>query len=301
MMNTSNFDLNLLRAFDALMRERNVSLAAKRMCLSQPAMSNTLNRLRHLLDDPVLVRTRRGMQPTPKALSLEQTIRTTLHTLEQSLNAEPEFEPSTSQQVFHLASTDYVELTFLPKLINHLSKIAPSVTLEIHALGPDIPEIELEEGEYDFAIGRFPDTPSRLRSELWFSDKLVCLLRDEHPLLEKNQNGISLNDFLSVPQVWVNGGQRTGVVDKWLRENNLSRHVAHTTPSFLIAPSIVSQTDMLVVTPMAIAEHYAEMMALKIIPLPMTLDAFDLHILWHPYHATTPAHQWFQQQLKLMI
>ena len=161
-MNTiSSFDLNLLRAFVVLMEERNVSKAAERMHLSQPAMSNTLSRLRDLLSDPVLVRTSQGMQPTPKAKGLENTIRTALQMIEQSLSAENEFNPDTSEQVFHIATTDYVELLLIPRLLNHLAQVAPNVRLEVHALGPDVPETELEQGDYDFALGRFPELPKR--------------------------------------------------------------------------------------------------------------------------------------------
>jgi len=296
-MNISNFDLNLLRAFDVLMQERNVSNAAKRMHLSQPAMSNTLSRLRDLLDDPVLVRTSQGMQPTPKSKSLEKSIRAALQIIDQSLSAEPDFNLTTSEQVFHIATTDYAELVLIPKLLNHLAQISPGIRLEIHSLGPDIPESELEKGAFDFALGRFTEVPKRLRSEFWLSEKLVCLVRKNHSFLKGE---ISLEQFLTVPQIWVSGGQRTGVVDQWLKENNLKRNVTHSTPSFLIAPSVVAQTDMLVVTPLSVAEHFTDKLPVKIIPLPMKLAPFDLHTLWHPFHAGTPAHTWFREQLLLM-
>ncbi len=296
-MNTSNFDLNLLRAFDALMRECNVSRAAERMSLSQPAMSNALSRLRDLLEDPVLVRTRHGMQPTPKALSLEFPIRNALSAIEQSLAPQPNFDPQTSDQVFHIATTDYVEMLLLPKLIKHLNKVAPSVRLKTHALGPDIPEEELEDGIYDFAIGRFPEVPNRLLTEFWSSDGLVCLVRKAHPLFDKK---ISIEQFLKIEQIWVFGGQRTGMVDAWLKKNNLKRNVVYTTPNFLMAPNIVAQTDMLVVTPSAIAQEYVKKMPLKVLPMPMKLETFDLQILWHPFHAGTPAHHWFREQLMVL-
>lgn len=299
-MNTSNFDLNLLRAFDVLMRERNVSRAAKRMFLSQPAMSNTLNRLREALDDPVLVRTRDGMQPTPKALGLEQTIRLALQDIDNCLSREQAFEPATSDHVFHIATTDYVELTYLPKLLSQLAQLAPRVRLEIHSLGPDIPEAELEEGAYDFAIGRFVDVTGRLNSTSWLSGTLVALVRNGHPMIQVAEDGeqsISLEDFLRVEQVWVNGGQRSGVVDQWLKKHNKKRNVKHTTPSFLIAPSIAASTDMLVVTPLAIAQSFSAILPLSILKMPMTLEPFNLDILSHPYHASTPAHRWLLAQL----
>lgn len=296
-MNISNFDMNLLRAFDALMRERNVSRAAQRMSLTQPAMSNALNRLRNLLEDPVLVRTSQGMQPTPKAISLEKPIRTALVSIEQSLAPEPDFDPLSSHQVFHIATTDYVELLLLPRLIKHLDIVAPNVRLEIHSLGPDVPETQLEEGVYDFAVGRFPEVPNRLLSEFWCSETLVCLVRRDHPDLESE---ISVEQFLEIGQIWVSGGQRTGLVDQWLKENNLTRNVVLTTPNFLMAPNIVAQSDMLVATPLTIARQYVDILNLKILPLPMELAAFDLHTIWHPFYAGTSAHKWFREQIQLL-
>jgi len=293
-MNMTNFDLNLLRAFDVLMRERNVSKAAEHMSLTQSAMSNALNRLRNLLDDPVLVRTRQGMQPTPKALGLENTIRSALAMIEQSLSPEQEFDPATSNQTFHIATTDYVELVLLPGLIKHLKVISPSINIEIHALEHDVPEAQLEEGKYDFALGRFVDLPSRLLSKNWRSESLVALVRSDHPDFGTT---ITESEFLRSDQIWVNGGQRTGIVDQWLLDNNLERNVVLTTPNFLMAPIIVSQSDLLVVTPYEVARQCIEKLPLKMLSLPMNLDSFDQDIIWHPVHSNTQAHNWFLEQL----
>lgn len=296
-MNISNFDMNLLRAFDALMLERNVSRAAERMSLTQSAMSNTLNRLRNLLDDPVLVRTRKGMQPTEKALGLEKPIRAALAMIEQSLVPAAEFDPGFSERTFHIATTDYVELVLIPRLIRHLKRVAPLVKIEIHALGPDIPERELEEGEFDFALGRFVNVSSRLLSEQWRSERLVALVRSDHP---EFGDEISETEFLHSQQIWVNGGQRTGIVDKWLKENDLQRNVVLTTPNFLMAPIIVAQSDLLVVTPHEVARQCVDKLPLKILNLPMALDSFDQEVIWHPVHSSTPAHRWFREQLLLL-
>ena len=103
-----------------------------------------------------------------------------------------------------------------------------------------------------------------------------------------------------MPQIWVSGGQRTGVVDQWLKDNDSVRNVAHTTPSFLIAPSVIAQTDMLVVTPMGVAEYFLDKLPLKILPLPMNLAPFDLQVLWHPFHAGTTAHSWLREQMQII-
>src|SRR5690606_38093968 len=138
-MNIYNFDLNLLRVLDALVRERNVSRAAERLALSQPAVSNALSRLRELLDDPLLVRVGRVMQPTPRALSLEAPIRAALQQIHSSLNAGQSFDPARSQQRFTIAVTDYVELICMPSLLQRLSQRAPGIHISIRQLTPNLP------------------------------------------------------------------------------------------------------------------------------------------------------------------
>lgn len=293
-MNFSNFDLNLLRAFDVLMHEKNVSRAAVRMSLSQPAMSNALSRLRHLMDDPLLVRTRQGMQPTPKALALEKPVRMALNAIEHALEPGPDFDPATAEQTFHIATTDYIELLFLPGFQRHLDQIAPGIRLETHALEGDVPEARLEEGIYDFAIGRFPDIPARLSKDLWLSDHLVCLTCEDHPYLG---DSMTLDEFLNARHIWVSVGQRTGLVDKWLKENNLRRNVALTVANYLMAPIMVAQSDMVLVTPSEVARHFMHSLNLRAVALPMDLGSFDIHSVSHPFHASTPAHKWFRQQL----
>lgn len=297
-MNITSIDLNLLRAFDVLMKERSVTRAAKVLNLTQPAMSNVLRRLREALDDPVLVRTGQGMQPTPKAMSIACEVRAGLTLITKSLSATSRFEPAESAMTFHLATTDYMQLVLLPRLLKHLKTIAPGLKLEIHELGLDIPIRAFENGEIDFALGRFPKLPSSLDSLLWRSEKLVCLVRKNHPQF---LNKISLKDFLQCDQIWVNGGQRSGMVDAWLKENGLGRNVVLTTPNFLIAPIVVSQTDMLVVTPIEVARQCARRLPLQILELPMKLKNFDQHLVWHPAHASTPAHEWFKEQMQLIF
>lgn len=294
-MNITNFDLNLLRAFDALMIERNVSKAADKMSLSQPAMSNTLNRLRKLLDDPVLVRTSKGMQPTPKAMKLEHPIRSALTAIEHSLAPIPDFDPLTDARTFHIATTDYVQLLLLQPLVEHVNVVAPNIKIEIHELSPDIPVSQLEDGTYDFAIGRFNNLPSQLQGSLWHTDELVCIVS---ALSKDYADTIELDQFLSCRQVWVSGGQHSGMVDQWLAQNDLARNVSLSTPNFLMAPILISQSDYLLVTPKSIAHMYASKLPLKILSLPMELDTFNLHIIWHPYHAATQAHAWLKQQIE---
>lgn len=181
-MNFSTFDLNLLRVFDALMREQNVSRAAERLALSQPAVSNALNRLRELLDDPLLVRVGRSMQPTPRAQALETPIRAALQQLEQSLSAGDVFDPASSRQHFSIAVTDYVELICMPRLLEQLSQQAPGMRIDIRHLSPSLPAEALDKGELDLVLGRFEDIPARFARQHWMSETLQLALRRDHPL-----------------------------------------------------------------------------------------------------------------------
>ncbi|WP_420590601.1 LysR family transcriptional regulator [Bacterioplanoides sp.] len=293
-MNINNLDLNLLRAFDALMREQNVSRAAQRISLSQPAMSNALNRLRELLDDPVLVRVGRGMQPTQKARAMELPIRSALKMIENSLIPEADFDAAHSDRVFRILATDYVQLLLLPALLELLQQQAPGVRIEVSHLDPDVPELQLEQGEFDFAIGRFPQLPQRL-SRMWlFSDDLRCLVAANNPAFGDE---VTEQQFLQTPQIWVSGGQRRGLIDEWLAKQGKQRQVSVVTPSFLLAPLLVSASDTLVVTPARVAQQYARYLPLKILPLPMPIPAFDIHLIWHPCQAETSSHRWLRDTL----
>ena len=153
-MNISTFDLNLLRVLDALLRERNVSRAAERLSLSQPAVSNALNRLRDLLDDPLLVRVGRSMQPTPRALALEVPIRDVLQRIEESLSADAPFDPASSRQRFRIAVTDYVELILMPRLLKLLAERAPGVQIDIQHLSPTLPAEALDKRSEERRVGK---------------------------------------------------------------------------------------------------------------------------------------------------
>ncbi|MCR7726040.1 LysR family transcriptional regulator, partial [Pseudomonas aeruginosa] len=253
-MNIQTFDLNLLRVLDALLRERNVSRAAERLALSQPAVSNALNRLRELLDDPLLVRAGRAMQPTPRALALEAPIRAALRQIEQSLGDGEGFDPGRSRQRFTVAVTDYVELICMPALMRRLSEHAPGISIAIQHLTPTLPAEALDKGELDLVLGRFENVPARFQRRHWASETLQLVARRQHPLLAQAPD---LATFLELQHLWVHGGQTKGMVDQWLGSQGLKRQVAYTTPNYLQAAHIAAYSDLVGVLPRQLA-HYFE-------------------------------------------
>jgi len=293
-MNIYNFDLNLLRVLDALLRERNVSRAAERLSLSQPAVSNALNRLRELLDDPLLVRVGRAMQPTPRALSLETPIRDALQQIEHTLNAGDFFDPATSRQRFVIAVTDYVELICMPRLMAHLAQVAPGVQLAIEHLTPSLPAEALDNGELDLVLGRFVEVPTRFHTRRWASETLQVALRQSHPLADE---ALDLDRFLRLRHLWVHGGQTRGMVDQWLEEHGLSRGVVYTTPNYLQAAHIVASSDLAAVLPTQLARYFAELMPLRLFELPFDLGSFRLDIVSVAQRERDAALQWLIEQI----
>ncbi|MBM7063189.1 LysR family transcriptional regulator [Pseudomonas sp. UL073] len=293
-MNISNFDLNLLRVLDALLRERNVSRAAERLALSQPAVSNALNRLRELLDDPLLVRAGRSMQPTPRALSLEAPIRAALAQIEQSLSGAEQFDPARSRQRFSIAMTDYAELLCMPHLLSELAEQAPGISLAIQQLDPQLPAEALDKGDLDLAVGRFESLPERFTRQPWMSDNLCLVARRDHPLLREAPD---LERFLQLRHLWVHGGQTRGMVDQWLGAHGLRRDIHYTTPNYLQAAHIAASTDLVVVLSTRLAEQFTALLPLSRHALPLDVGSFQLDIVSLTQRQRDAALQWLIGQI----
>ncbi|MWV17236.1 LysR family transcriptional regulator [Pseudomonas sp. L-22-4S-12] len=296
-MNILTFDLNLLRVLDALLRERNVSRAAERLSLSQPAVSNALNRLRDLLDDPLLVRVGRAMQPTPRALALEAPIRDALQRIEQSLGEGAPFDPASSRQRFRIAVTDYVELILMPRLLKLLAERAPGLRIDIQHLSPSLPGEALEKGELDLVLGRFEQVPARFQRQQWVSETLQLVAHREHAQLA---DGLDLDGFLKLRHLWVHGGQTRGMVEQWLGERGLSREIVYTTPNYLQAAHIVASSELVAVLPSRLAHYFAGLLPLQLHALPFELGPFHLDIVSLGLRQRDAALQWLIEQIVVL-
>jgi DNA-binding transcriptional LysR family regulator len=297
--NIQNFDLNLLAIFDALMVERNVSKAAARVFLSQSAMSHALNRLRGLLDDPILVRTEKGMRPTPRALDMEVPIREALTRIQQTLYEPAVFDPLTSDETFTLYGPEYYECVFLPILAKRLVKIAPNVKIITEILSTEVPESELSSGEVDFSVGVESglQISKRLHCQSWCNDRLTCLVRKEN----KNVGDrISLEEFTQIPHVYhstLGTPFKFTFLDEWLQENNLSRKFAFTIPGYMAAGMTIAETDYLMTLPLRLAQKLVQIMKLRIVMPPESFPEYRLNLIWHPLYEMDPARVWFRDQL----
>ncbi|BFM10583.1 LysR family transcriptional regulator [Simiduia litorea] len=292
-MNIRNFDLNLLVVLDALLRERNVSKAADKLSLTQPAISNALNRLRTQLDDEVMIRTAGGMKPTALALSLEEPVRRALRQIESSLNSNLAFDPSLSNDVFTLALTDFVEHMLMPSLSALLAQVAPGLQLRVVDLGRDFPLQALESGQVDLAIGRFLNLPSRASHRRWLEEDLVLV----SALTNRMPENLDVDSFCALRHLWVSGAQTKGMVDAWLEAHGYSRELSYITPNYMMASHLVAATDMVVVLPRRFAQKYQRLLPLCLYEMPMTLDTFSIDMAWASLRDKDKGLQWLVEQL----
>ena len=294
-MNLAQIDLNLLVVFDALMSERQVTRAGERLGLSQPATSNALARLRHLTHDSLFVRTNAGLQPTPVAIALARQIQPALHHIQLALSPEPPFAPGTSDRVFTLGMTDYVEFVLLPPLLHALETVAPHVKIQVkagdrqHLLGL------LDTGDIDVACGLFPEQIAWHEQQQLFREQYVCVCRRHHPIIG---DSLSLDDYLATSHLLVSIKEdRVGRVDQLLAGQGLSRRVTLSLPHFLVVPAILARTNLMATLAKRVANEFAADPRLKILPCPLPLDGFAVSMRWHQSTRNHASYRWLRAML----
>ncbi|MEP7273589.1 MAG: LysR family transcriptional regulator [Acidobacteriota bacterium] len=299
-MNLQTIDLNLLVVLEALVEEGSVTRAAKRIGLSQPAMSNALGRLRRTFDDALLVRTAEGMVPTPAAQALIIPVRLALTQLREALEEKAELDPTAMERTFHLLTSDYAEITLVAPLLPVLRAGTGSIKLRIQR-PPGVfepPSTSSLADSSDLAIGFYPDAlalDTRLHSELLWEERNVCLISAKHPTI---QGKVSLKQFAEAEHVALfYKPQGPGVVDTLLAQEGYTRKIAVQSPHFASLPFMVSGTNLIATVPERLARRFARQLRLQVLPVPLDLPAFRLTLLWHQRHHSDPRHRWLRQIL----
>ncbi|HBY63475.1 MAG TPA: LysR family transcriptional regulator, partial [Solibacterales bacterium] len=235
-MNLQAVDLNLLLAMEALLEERNVSRAARRLGLSQPAMSNALARLRGLLNDPLFVRAPGGVAPTPRAERMAPGVRAGLEQFRRALDGVREFDPSSSSRTFRIALSDHAEWLLAPHLLRAVEREAPGVRVQCKRLDAlfVLPEAELRMGAADIAIGFFPDARTAdesTRLETVAEEEHVVVMRRGHPLSRRT---LTIEDYAAAPHAAViYRPEPWGLIDQELAARGLRRNLRLASPHFL--------------------------------------------------------------------
>jgi DNA-binding transcriptional LysR family regulator len=243
-MNFHGLDLNLLAAFDALMDERNVTRAAARVGVSQPAMSAALSRLRKVFGDQLFLRSAEGLLPTPRARDLAEPVSDALRQIESHLVNKPEFVPGNASLTFTLGLSDYPALILLPMLIQALEQQAPGVSLNVYAFTERDRAVDLlDAGTIDAAVGVPPTAAeSRIFTRRIMRDEFVTIVRRNSPAA---RHGMSMKTYLALSHVLASPeGDRHGLVDEVLAQSGKRRKLGLTLPQMFAVPSVVAETNM---------------------------------------------------------
>ena len=294
--NLAGLDLNLLRVLDALLRERHLTRAAKGLGLSQPATSHALARLREHMRDPLFVRSSAGLVPTPRAAALAPKLQGAMLTLAECVTGMPAFDARTAHTTFTVSTTDYSAFELVPALLERLSVMAPGIDVWVRATS-DETFAELARGDADVHLGPIPDgaTAPGVHKHPLFQEEFVCLVRADHPRVHAS---LDLDTYADLPHVFVAPrGTPGGIVDQVLAKHRRKRRVAIAVPQFLLAPFLVSKSDMVLTIGRRVAEDFAAMLPLRILEPPITIPPFVTQLVWHERTQGDPAHQWFRARI----
>jgi DNA-binding transcriptional LysR family regulator len=295
MVNLASLDLNLLVALDALLAEEGVGRAARRVGLSQPAMSHALGRLRALLGDPLLVRTGARMQPTLRAEAIRGPLREALEQVRGVLRTEG-FDPATSTRSFRILMSDYASGVVLAPLLLRLRREAPGVRVEVRPWRGRRGDVLEAARAADAALTCETDTPGGFHRQRLFTDRDACAVRRGHPKLRRLGD---VGEFLAAEHVAVAEREFSeDPVDTWLRREGRPRRIALEVPHYLHALHLVARTDLLAVIPERLVRAYARALGLLVVAVPLDVGTFDEHLL-HPSRThADPGCAWFRGALR---
>lgn len=296
-----SIDVHLLQILRALLTECSVSNAARRLNLSQPAVSTALRRLRDITGDPLLVRSRNGMTPTERGMALLEPVKIALQQIETIAIQQVKFNPANTRRVFNIATPDYLNAALVSDLIGRIRRQAPQSQIAIHSLGPQFdPVSQLENGELDAVIGNWPQLPEQLRMLPLFEDDVVCLMRQNHPLAGKPldvASYLAADHLLPSPYAV---GQR-GVIDIHLARERLKRNVAAYVPYFNMVPYMLLQSDMVFSGPRHFAEYFCQHMPLTMVDVPVAYPRMSFSLLWHDRTHHADECRWFREQIVSVV
>ncbi len=297
MVNLAGMDLNLLLVFDAVMSTRNATKAGQKIGMSQPAVSNALNRLRHVMRDDLFVRGTDGMRPTARALELELPVRRALGEIEEALNPVA-FDPAKAERTFTIATTDYVAMMLLPYVADYITREAPGINVHTIPIEGRLFE-RLDHQDADYGLTALGEVPDRFARQTISTDHFVCMMSKSHPLA-KYKDTIPVEEYAAARHVLVSPrGDAHGFVDDQLDELGLKRRIVMMINNFGPAPMLVASTDMIVTVPSRIASKCNQFFDLHVVPSPIAPPAHMIGgvLVWHKRLTNHPAHSWFRDLL----
>ncbi len=289
-------DLNLLVAFDVLITECNVTRAAERLSVGQPAMSASLARLRKFFGDPLLVREGRSLRPTPTALELVGPIREALDMIESTMRATREFDPHTDRRTFTVMASDYVLLVLLRPLLVELEREAPNLRLNVRPPTPDAAE-RLARSEVDLLV-----LPAELAGPAaddlcaapLFTERLVIAVDRDHPDVGAR---ITEEQFRTLPYLAYYGVPGMTISELRLRRLGIDRHVDVYTQSFVVQPLMLPGTRLVALLHERLVGYFAPHLPIRLLEPPFDVAPLTEAMYWSPRTDADPAHRWLRDRV----
>lgn len=305
-MSFLTLDLNLLRIFDVIMSEQNLTRAADRLATTQPAVSNALKRLREALHDDLFVRTAHGVKPTPRAEELWPRVRAALSDLEELL-APTEFRIKELHTTFRLSMADSTASLLLPALMRVIKDEAPGIDVRMVPLTSRDPRPMLLQSEIELAVGSFPGvvaqlsgeqgSTSAIRHHRLYSGKYICIMRRDHPLAATE---LTVDSYCEARHALVSfSGRSHGPADDALANLGRSRRVNLTVNQFYTAGRVVAGSDLIAIVPRHLLKTIGMSTLLTTKELPFELPVVHVDMLWHDRDTRKASHRWMREQLQL--
>ncbi|CDM56040.1 MULTISPECIES: LysR family transcriptional regulator [Rhizobium] len=297
-MDTKRLDLNLLVTLETLLVEQNVTKAAARLNLSQPAVSAQLNRLRHEFDDPLLIPAQRGMTPTAKAMELLEPLRQALDQVRATVVSHRNFDPAEAKLTVSIACTDYLQAAVVKPLVVELRMRAPGVRVALRNLDVAQLDAQMVRGDVDLALMTPQAASPSLRTRHLFNERYVLIGRRKHPRLRK---GITVEEFAEMDQVIVSldGGGFVTPVDSALADLGHRRNAVLSAASFLFVPEIVSYSDFVALVPERLVRDRAD--KLMVIDCPFPVEGFAVGMVWHERSHGHGGQRWIREAIASLM
>ena len=288
--------LHHLKALDAVLGAGSVTEAAAQLGITQSALSRQLSRLRELMDDPLVVRARRGVVPTQRGEALAGPLRQALAELTRAIAPSPDWSPQTSRRRFRLGVADHYAPVVMTGLLPHLQREAPGIGIDVRPQPMD-PTQALEDGALDLAGGPVDLARDTLRSRSLFTASLACAVSAHHSKVAKS---LDLDTYCQLAHVFITpGGSSTGLVDEQLAKLGRERRISVTLPYFIAAPLIVADSNLILTGPERLLRFMADRVPLRILPPPkgLSLPRFRWGLLWHERLHADKGHRWFRSHV----
>jgi DNA-binding transcriptional LysR family regulator len=291
-------DLHLIRVLHTVLMERNVSRAAVRLGMHQPAVSAALKRLRDLAEDPLLVRSGAGMIPTDAGQRMLEPAARILQAAEMLFTDARGFDPATAATTFRIAASDYLDPFFLPLLVAQIKQLAPLCKIEIHPLSADAHyHAHLAQGDIDLVVGNWAKPPEDLHMGRLFGDDVVSLVATDHPAARRGWDQAAWLEAEHIAPTPTHPGAR-GVIDDHLLSVGLQRNISARCAHFSLVPEMVARSLLVLTTGRQFCQRFLDRLPLTVLEPPVRFPRMLYYQLWHPRTHTSASAAWLRERVR---